>query len=48
MATVAEWPSYITDMFVTGVDENGSGIYGIKFYIRGKPWVLHIDNKLGY
>jgi len=48
IATVAEWPSYITEMFVTGTDENDAGIYGVKFYIRGKPWVVSLDNKLGF
>ena len=48
IATVAEWPSYITDMFVTGLDDNGAGIYGIKFYIRGKPWVVSLDNKVAF
>lgn len=48
MATVAEWPSYITDMYMTGLEENDAGIYGIRFYIRGKPWVVSIDNKLGF
>jgi hypothetical protein len=48
MATVAEWPSYITDMYMTGLEENDAGIYGIRFFIRGKPWVVSIDNKLGF
>ena len=45
---MAEWPNYITDMFVTGMEHNGSGIHGIKFYIRGKPWVVSIDDKLAF
>jgi hypothetical protein len=48
MATVAEWPNYITDMFVSGTSDNQAGIYGIKFYIRGKPWVVSIDDKLAF
>lgn len=48
IATVSEWPNYITDMFVSGTSQNGSGIYGIKFFIRGKPWVVSIDDKLAF
>lgn len=36
----------ITDMFISGTDDNAAGIYGIKFYIRGKPWVVAVDDKL--
>lgn len=38
----------ITDMFLTGTDMTGpnAGLIGIKFYIRGKPWVVTIDDKL--
>jgi hypothetical protein len=48
IASVAEWPSIITDMFVTGTDMSGpnAGIIGVKFYIRGKPWVVTLDDKL--
>lgn len=48
IATAAEWPSLITDMFLTGTDQSGpnAGIIGVKFFIRGKPWVITIDDKL--
>lgn len=48
IASAAEWPSLITDMFVTGTDMSGpnAGIIGVKFYIRGKPWVVTVDDKL--
>ena len=48
LATYAEWPDYITDMFITGTDMSGpnAGIIGVTFYIRGKPWVVTIDDKL--
>ena len=48
LATAAEWPSMITDMFVTGTDMSwpDSCIIGIKLFIRGKPWVVSIDDKL--
>ena len=48
IAGAAEWPSLITSMFVTGTDQSGpnAGLIGIRFYIRGKPWVVTIDDKL--
>jgi hypothetical protein len=35
-------------MFLTGTDMTGpdAGIIGVQFYIRGKPWVVTIDDKL--
>ena len=42
---LAEKPQRIKDMFL--VDEkNDAGIYAVKFFIRGKPWVVHIDSDL--
>ena len=35
-------------MFVTGMNENDAGIYGIRFFIRGKPWIVTIDNKMPF
>jgi hypothetical protein len=32
-------------MFLTPID-NAAGIYGLTFYIRGKPWVIDVDDKL--
>lgn len=45
LAGVAEFPSLITSMFLT-TTENAAGIYAIRFYIRGKPWVIAVDNEL--
>jgi len=39
----------IKDAFLTSsnyADETNAGIYGIRFYIRGKPWVLDVDDYL--
>lgn len=48
LSSVAEWPELITDMFLTGTDMAAvdSGLIGIRFYIRGKPWVVTLDDKL--
>lgn len=48
IAAAAEYPNLITDMFVTGMNENDAGIYGIRFFIRGKPWIVTIDNKMPF
>jgi len=48
IASAGEWPSMITDMFITGTDDSSIGVYGIKFYVRGKPWVVTVDDKLLY
>ena len=48
IAGVAEFPDLITRMFVSGLEENDAGIYGIRFYIRGKSWIVTIDNKMPF
>jgi len=43
MSSAAEFSDTITDM-ITPKIRNKAGIYGVKFYIRGKPWVVHVDD----
>ena len=31
-------------MFIDGPELNENGIYNIRFYIRGKPWIVTIDD----
>ena len=45
MSTVAEFPTLIQDMFVTP-QRNDAGIYVIRFFIRGKPWYVDVDDFL--
>ena len=45
LASAAEFPSLITDAFVTGTDDSPIGLYGLRFYIRGRPWVVTTDSK---
>lgn len=33
-------------MFITGTGDSPIGLYGIKFFIRGKPWIVDVDDKL--
>jgi hypothetical protein len=44
ISALAEFPDLITDLFILGDTLNDNGIYGIKFYVRGKPWVVSIDD----
>ena len=45
IASLAEFPSQIKDVFLT-TKMNKAGIYAVKFYIRGKPWVVEVDDKM--
>ena len=45
MGTVAEYPELIRATFLTP-EKNEAGIYGLRFFIRGKPWHLDIDDAL--
>ena len=45
MSTVAWRPELIKDLFITdSVSE--AGIYHIKLYIRGKPWLVEVDDEM--
>jgi hypothetical protein len=49
IAAAAEYPQLIHDAFTTSSDnggDNAAGIYGVRFYIRGKPWVVDVDDAL--
>ena len=45
MSSLAEFPKYIKDIFLTQ-SKNSAGIIGLRFFIRGKPWVVSIDDKM--
>jgi hypothetical protein len=42
VGALAEFPSLIDKVFLN--DINSSGIYALKLYIRGKPWIITIDD----
>lgn len=46
IATAAEFPNLIQNMFLTGTGNPDAGIIGMRFFIRGKPWVISLDDKL--
>lgn len=45
MSAAAEFPELIQNMFVNK-EKNDEGLYLIRFFIRGKPWVVSIDDYL--
>lgn len=45
LASVATKQNLLQKSLLTTV-KNEAGIYGFKFYIRGKPWVVSIDSTL--
>jgi hypothetical protein len=44
---IAEWPALVKDLFVTDT-KNNAGIIGVKLYIRGKPWVVSLDERMWF
>ena len=45
MSTIAIYPSLIEKLFLTK-EMNKAGIYFIQYYIRGKPWVITVDDQI--
>ena len=42
MGALAEYPAMVKSVFLN--DHNDAGIYALRFYIRGKPWVVTVDD----
>lgn len=45
MASLAEFPEKAKSIFMTQ-DLNKEGIYAVKLYIRGKPWLVTVDDEI--
>lgn len=45
MGSISEWVDLSKNVFITDT-VNEAGIYAIKFYIRGKPWIITIDDEM--
>jgi hypothetical protein len=43
LGAMAEFPELVTSLFISGQKISKEGIYNIRFYIRGKPWVVTVD-----
>lgn len=47
MAAISEYPELIESIFVTK-EVNRAGIYALRFFIRGKPWIITIDDEFAW
>jgi hypothetical protein len=45
LSALAEWPDLVRNIFLT-VNKNKAGIFGAWVFIRGKPWVITVDDSL--
>ena len=45
IASLSEYPQRVKDLFLTPT-YNEAGIYAVRFYIRGKPWVVEVDDQM--
>ena len=43
MGSIGEFPDIVRDVYVTKA-KNDVGAIMIRFFIRGKPWVVSVDN----
>jgi hypothetical protein len=44
LGAIAEFPYLVYDAFQSGRTISESGLYNLKFYIRGKPWIVSVDD----
>lgn len=44
LTSISKTPQTVKDLFMT--QENDTGIYVVKLYIRGKPWLVEIDDTI--
>jgi len=44
IGAIAEFPHLVEEMFVSGNNITDNGIYNLKFFIRGKPWIVSVDD----
>ena len=47
LAAVSERPELIKDAFITQ-QFNKHGVYVIRFFIRGKPWLVSVDDEIAF
>lgn len=43
LGALAEFPDLVKNVFITQ-EKNSAGIYAFRFYIRGKPWIVTVDD----
>ena len=44
-AAIGEWPSLVKSVFLTQ-NKNTAGIFALKVFIRGKPYVISVDDNI--
>ncbi len=47
LSALAEFPINIKNLFLTD-SKNSAGIYAVKFFVRGKPWVITVDDYIPF
>jgi len=45
LGCIGEFPELVKNMFITDI-KNDYKIHGVKFYVRGKPWAVTVDEKM--
>lgn len=43
MSAIAKYPDIMQNLFMTK-DFNSHGIYAVRLYVRGKPWLITVDD----
>ena len=43
MSAIAMYPDLINKIFLT-TEFNAAGIYAVRLYVRGKPWIVTVDD----
>ena len=44
MASIAEFPDLIKGVILEDEEMSQKGLYTLRFYIRGKPWLVTVDD----
>lgn len=47
LSSVALYPDLINSIFLTK-QRNEAGIHAVRLFIRGKPWVIDVDDRMLY
>ena len=47
MSAAAPFPDIINNVFLTK-EKNDAGIHAVRLFIRGKPWVIDVDDRFLY
>ena len=44
-SAIGEWPSLVRSVFLTQ-NKNKAGIFALKVFLRGKPYVISVDDNI--